>query len=177
MKIAIIADVHDNWANLDKVLKYIHNKKIKTIICLGDLANSDTLDRLKNHFLGKIYYIFGNTEIDLYPNKKINNNKNFSFLGTTSGIIKLKDKKIAITHWPKEAHLLAKSGNYDLVFYGHSHKPEIQIIKNAKLKMQNKDIILANPGNLCGIFYKPSFAIYDIDQNKLELKILENIKI
>ena len=63
-------------------------------------------------------------------------------------------------HWETSM----KSGKYDLVFYGHTHKPWAEKIGNC---------LLANPGELAGQRFKPTFAIYDIQKDKLQLKILE----
>jgi predicted phosphodiesterase len=35
---------------------------------------------------------------------------------------------------------------------------------------------LVNPGNLAGMFYKATFAIYETKTDKLELKILETLR-
>ena len=175
MKIAILSDVHDNWMNLEKVLQYLKNEKIKTILCLGDLAAPSTLKMLMENYNGKVHYVFGNNEGDLYLTTKIGlNYKNLKFYGQELGELKIDGKKIAITHFPKTANALAKGGDYDLVFFGHSHRPDIKTIKFLN---PARSIILANPGNVAGLFYKPSFAIYDTKTGKLELKILDNMKI
>ncbi|KKP82446.1 MAG: hypothetical protein UR83_C0052G0017 [Candidatus Moranbacteria bacterium GW2011_GWF2_35_54] len=66
MKIAIISDVHNNETNLKKVLDYCIKKKIKKIICCGDLASDETLDFMADNFNppggGEIYYTFGNMD-------------------------------------------------------------------------------------------------------------------
>jgi len=61
------------------------------------------------------------------------------------------------------AHLSPK-GDYDLIFYGHTHRPWTE---------KYNGLELINPGNLAGQINKASFAIYDTKSNKLELKILE----
>jgi uncharacterized protein len=69
-------------------------------------------------------------------------------------------------HYPEIAKKLAESGNYDAVFYGHTHRPWEETIGSCRL---------VNPGELAGQRYKPCFAIYDTETDKLELKILEKM--
>ena len=81
-------------------------------------------------------------------------------------------KKIVFCHFPADAKKLAQSGKYDLVFYGHTHRAWDE--KVACLLSQGNTHMI-NPGELAGQFYKPTFAIYDTDSEKLELKILEKL--
>jgi len=82
------------------------------------------------------------------------------------GEIKIGVKKIAFCHFPEVAAELVKKQKYNFVFYGHNHKPWLEQVDKTKL---------VNPGNLAGIFYKATFAIYDTRTDKLELKILEKL--
>jgi uncharacterized protein len=75
--------------------------------------------------------------------------------------------KIAFCHFPEVAKELAETGKYNLVFYGHTHKPWMETLNN--------HCQLINPGTLGGVFQKATFASYDTTTNKLELKILELI--
>ncbi|MEK7072483.1 MAG: metallophosphoesterase family protein, partial [Patescibacteria group bacterium] len=74
--------------------------------------------------------------------------------------------QIAFCHYPEKAKELAQSAKYNMVFYGHTHKPWIEKIDHT---------ILANPGTLGGMFSKATFSLLDTESNNLELKILENI--
>ena len=71
-------------------------------------------------------------------------------------------------HFPAEAKKMAQSGKYDLVFYGHTHRAWDEKVGNCHM---------INPGELAGQFYKSTFAVYDTDTEKLELKILEQLTI
>lgn len=151
MKCAIISDVHDNLINLDKFLKYITQQKINIILCCGDLGSQDTYDYLKSKFSGELHIVSGNMDRD--------------FQVELPEIIEIAidNKKIVLIHKPDSAKKLAETGKFDLVFYGHTHRPWIEKSK------------LVNPGNLAGIFYQPTFAIYDTKNNNLELKMLNEI--
>lgn len=170
MEFAIISDVHDNLSNLNKVLNYCNNRKIKTLICCGDLASMETWEYLKSKFKGKIYFVFGNMDKDYFKNVAQKNNleeenpnvKIFYKIGE----FKIKNLRIAITHFPNIANDLAKTGKYNLVFFGHTHKPS--------LEKQNSTLLL-NPGNTANLYYAPSFAVFDIKKNKPKLILLNEL--
>ena len=90
------------------------------------------------------------------------------------GGIAAEGKKIGIVHFPGEAKKMAQSGKFDLVFYGHTHRPwdeKVPVLSGA----EGDGCHMINPGELAGQFYKPTFAIYDTETGKLELKILEKL--
>ncbi|MFH1401354.1 MAG: YfcE family phosphodiesterase [Parcubacteria group bacterium] len=165
MKIAIISDTHDNLLTLKKTIAWIKSQKIKLIVHCGDVSKEEVLKESLDGFNGRIYLVRGNCDIDDF--KRIPKLKIFD----ESGEIKLINKKIAFSHFPKIAEDLANSGKYDIIFYGHSHKPWIKTFRGGS----RQEIKLVNPGNLAGVYYKATFAIYDTKTDKLELKILERL--
>lgn len=168
MKLAIISDVHDNIANLKIVLDFLRAKKIKHLICAGDLASQGTSDFLKQNYGGKFYYAFGNAEKDRIDIKKNQNVKNF-LIFAESGEFRVDKLKIGVNHFPARAKKMAQSGNYDLVFYGHTHRPWEERISNRTR--------LINPGNVAGLYYEPTFAVYDTKDVKLELIRIKQLKV
>lgn len=183
MKIAILSDSHDNIVNLAKALKFINKEKTKIIIHCGDLcAPSILTEVLAPNFKGQIHLVHGNVGDPELLEKVAKQYKNASprtqrgawvkVHGYTGKVI-LDNKKIAFTHFINNARKLAQSGQFDIVFYGHSHKPWEE-----KLTTNNRQHTtrLVNPGTVGGMFYKATFAIYDTQTNKLELKILELLK-
>lgn len=167
MKIAIVSDSHDNLANIEKAFDYINKEGVEIAIHCGDVCTSRTLREILNKFNGKFHLVFGNVDGDrskmeevakMFPNCKI--------WGETGELI-IEGKKIAFLHFPEFARNLASQQKYDFVFYGHTHKPFEEKIGKTRL---------INPGNLAGLYYKASFAIYDLKEGNLELKILEMLK-
>jgi len=167
MKIAIISDTHGNEANFKKALELIKKEKVKVLIHCGDIGFPSLLKEIIGDFSGKAHLVFGNLE-DRYALTKIiceAGNKNVTLYGEL-GELEIDKVKIAFCHFPKFAKALAQSQEYDLVFYGHTHKPWEEKIGRCRL---------VNPGNLCGYLYKPTFALYNTKTGKLELKILEKL--
>ncbi len=175
MKIAIISDTHDNIPNLEKALFWFKKLDISLIIHCGDLcAPSILTEVLVPNFSGKIHLVCGNADDQELLSVKVKELKNVK-LHEELGEIKIGNKNIAFIHKPERVKKIASSGRYDLVFYGHTHQPWVE---ESKLKIENcklKIVKLVNPGNLAGIFYKATFAIYDTETDKLELKILERL--
>jgi len=166
MKIAIISDTHDNVPNLEKALSWIKSQDIFVIIHCGDICAPSILTKvIVPNFSGKIHLVCGNVGDRQLLEEAVKTLENVKFYGDR-GEIELEKKKIAFCHKPEEAEKLAETRKYDLVFYGHTHQPWVQIIGKTRL---------ANPGNLAGMFYKATFAIYNSETDKLELKILEKL--
>jgi len=164
MRLAIISDTHDNLPNLKKAIDLIKKEKIKILLHCGDIFRLDTLKEGLKSFQGKIYIIFSEADADFsrIPEDSFEDLPK-SKVFEKSGQIKIDGEKIAFCHFPEIGRDLANSQKYDLVFYGHTHKPWEEKIGKTRL---------VNPGNIAGLFFRPSFAIYDTKTDKLELKIL-----
>lgn len=168
MKIAIISDSHDNIPNINKMLSYVEKKDVKVMLHCGDVCAPSVLKYLAEKFKGDIYLVFGNVDGDQEMMNKFGKEfKNLHILGD-EGRPKIKglEKKIGMTHYPWQAKEMAKIKDYDIIFYGHDHRP---------WEEEQSGVKIVNPGTLAGLFQKATFALWDTKNNKLELKILEKI--
>ena len=164
MKIAIISDTHDNIPRLQQAIALIKKEKIKLIIHCGDIFTPETIKQGIKDYQGKIHLIFSpdDAAFSKIPEdsfKDIFNAKVWEEFGE----IEVSGKKIAFCHFPEIADELAALQKYDLIFFGHTHQPWEKKIGKTRL---------VNPGNIAGLFFRASFAIYDTESDKLELKIL-----
>ena len=163
MKIAIISDSHDNLPNFKKAVGWIKKQDIEVIIHCGDVSSPDILECVLADFSGRVLISLGNADAD-------HGWEGYLFSGVEHfqdfGEIEIDGKKIAFCHFPNLAEQLAKLEKYDIVFYGHTHKPWEEKIG---------DCCLVNPGNLAGIHFKSTFAVFDTKTNNLELKILQQL--
>lgn len=166
MKIAIISDTHDNLPNLKTFLKYIQENPVEAILHCGDVCSEETLTHLCQEFNGPIYLSLGNCDdrrdIANIVDDPPENLKIFPALGKAQ----LGGLKLAFLHFPEEAKDAANQQIYDFVFHGHTHQPWLEKIGNCHL---------ANPGNIAGLYFNPSFAILDCKTKKLELKLLNHL--
>src|SRR3989344_4911983 len=166
MKFAIISDTHGNVANFKKVVDWLNKENIQLILHCGDIGNPESLKESLADFKGEFFGVFGNMDKDFkilleeynkIPGVEINEDVFEK---------EIDKKRIAFTHFPDMAKKLAQSGKFDVVFYGHTHRPWEEKVGECRM---------INPGELAGQFQKPTFAIYDTETDNLELKILEKL--
>jgi len=157
MKIVIVSDTHNNWANFKKAIDWAKKEKISLILHCGDISSQETIDEAIKYFNGEIKFVKGNADHGLDLPEKME--------------LEIDGKKIAFCHFPDLAKKMAQSEKFDLVFYGHTHRPWDELVLSA---VEGKSCHMINPGELAGHFYKATFAVYDTITEKLELKVLEN---
>jgi putative phosphoesterase len=159
MKIAVLSDIHDNIWNLEKVLKRLKKEKCEAIIFCGDYCAPFVVKLILELKL-PTYAIFGNVDGAHYEITKLTVDLPFYHQFKEMAEIELNKKIIAICHHPKLAYGLATTGEYDVVFYGHTHKAEQKTIRKT---------LLANPGEIHGGMGRVLFGIYNIDSGKFEI--------
>ncbi|MBU1046552.1 metallophosphoesterase [Patescibacteria group bacterium] len=168
MKIAIISDVHDNAHNLVLVLEKISNyKNIEKILFLGDFVGAAISGILCASPI-PVFAIWGNNDGDkcLITKFALAEISNMEIGFETYDILEIDNRKIFLTHFPLIAKSMAKSGDYDAVFYGHNH---------LKHKERINDCLVVNPGEIGA--YKTglsTFAIYDTETNDAEIIEVED---
>lgn len=163
MKIAILSDVHDNAHNLFLALEQINSYgNIEQIYFLGDFCGA----AIANLFCSStipVYAIWGNNDGDKFTITKFacNPDTNLEMGFDTYDIVEIDGRKIFLTHFPLLAKPMARSGDFDAIFYGHNH------LKN---KEKINDCLIVNPGEVGA--YKTSigsFAIYDTTTNDAQI--------
>jgi len=164
MYIAILSDTHDNIWNLEKVLTSLKQNVDAMIFC-GDFCAPFIPPKLASLSI-PIYACLGNNDEDQIGLLKQGGEMfKWTFLAQEHGEVDLDGRKIAFCHYPKLGELLAKSGEYDAVFHGHTHNSRNEIFGKT---------LLVNPGAVCGIQNgKPgiaSYAIYNTKTNSAKIK-------
>ncbi len=162
MKIAIISDTHDNLENLKKFFSFSKKQKIEILIHCGDVCTGKTLGEIEKNFK-KIFLSLGNADLKEDLKKVAEKTKIFK----EKGEIEIENLKIGFCHQFDLRKTNKDLEKFDFFFFGHTHWPFLKKLKNC---------ILANPGNLAGLYYKATFAILETETKKLKLKILEKIK-
>ena len=78
-------------------------------------------------------------------------------------------RKIFINHFSDIQDSMAKSGDYNAVFYGHDHEKKKYLVNNC---------LVVNPGEIAGNSTgTASFAIYDTKTNDAEIIELKDAQI
>jgi len=167
MKIAILSDIHENFHNLILALQEIERQEVEQIICLGDLMNAGIAKILSIQKV-PVYMIWGNNDGEKVAITLVSKRPT-SALTVSSNVydfLELGGRKIFISHYHDLAYPMAKSGEYDAVFYGHTHIQKTD-------RMDNCWVV--NPGEVsAGKTKKATFAIYDTIANQVEIITLEN---
>jgi putative phosphoesterase len=161
MLVAVLSDCHDNIWNLQKVLAEVRGAEA-AIFC-GDFCAPFSLKMLADGFSGPVHAVLGNNDGDIYLLLSIAEKSASFHLHRPVGLIELGGRNIAIAHYPEVGEALARSGQYDAVFSGHTHRSEVQTIGTT---------LWANPGEVMGRFGRPSYGLYDTAQNHMVLHSL-----
>lgn len=165
MNIAILTDSHDNWEKMKKAITIANERGCEVVLHSGDLIAPPGIKILEKSN-GNVHYVFGNNEgekiglmraCDATFNVKLEGNTMDRFFDHDS-------LRIFMTHYPDIAALAYKTGEYDLVVYGHDHTYNVE--KEGKS-------ILVNAGEVCG--YSTGIAtcaIFDTETKEVERVVL-----
>jgi len=162
MKIAIISDIHENFHNLILALQEMERHNIEQIICLGDLMNSGVAKLLATQSI-PVFMIWGNNDGEKVEISLASKKENSALKVSTKmyDFLEFDGKKIFISHYEDLAFPMAKSGEFDAVFYGHNH-----LVKKEKVN----NCWVVNPGEIsAGKTKKATFCIYDTMVNEVEI--------
>ncbi len=158
MKIAVISDTHDNKTAIKEAFRIIESRGINLTLHLGDIISPFVSDFIREVYTGKLIAILGNNDGEKFFLKKKFESNGFELKELKPVKIELEGRKIILMHEPIEVDSLARSGDFDVILYGHLHKIDNRKIGNT---------LILNPGEACGYLTgKRTFAI-------LDLKILE----
>ncbi|RMF03261.1 MAG: metallophosphoesterase [Chloroflexi bacterium] len=160
MLIGVFSDVHDNLENLQAALAEFKSRGVETLIFCGDFCSPIPSREMGGGFAGDIHVVFGNGDGDrfaitgvaqkMFPNL---------ILHGEHAELELGGAKIAVTHYPFYAQALARTGDYDAVFSGHTHQRHQQ---------QFGDCLWLNPGEVLGWQGAPSVAVYNTQTRTAE---------
>ena len=152
MKIGIISDTHDNMAACRKACQSFREEKVETVLHAGDIS-APFLAPLFQEAKLKLIAVFGNNDGEkLFLREKFNQLEFEIHPGPHQ--LELGGRSICLMHEPYCLESLVKSGDYDLVVYGHTHK----------LDIREEGTLVINPGEACGYLTgRPTCAVVDLD--------------
>lgn len=163
MKIAVISDIHENAHNLILFLQKIENLNIEKILFLGDFINNGIAKILASAPV-PVYAIWWNNDGDKVAITKTTfmEGSKLEVAFDSFDIVEVDGRTIFLTHFPILARPMAKSGDFDAVFYGHDHKYSTDLIGKC---------IVANPGEISAHkTWDATFAIYDTQENTITIE-------
>jgi len=160
MILGVMSDSHDHLVNIAKAVAEFTDRKIAALIHGGDLCSPFVfrqLLRLKA-FCPRMYAVFGNNDGDRVCLSE--KGKGFCTFRDGAFTLELGGRRIAIMHYPDVAESLHRSGDFDLVIYGHSHQ----------VRVEGRGQVLLNPGSCAGYLAdRATIAVVELDTLEVEL--------
>lgn len=161
MKIAILSDVHDNIWKLAEVLEQIKGSGAQSLIFCGDLCAPFTLAQIGQNFAGPVHVVLGNNDGDPLLLAKIAAGLDNVTLYGLFAYLEFDGRTVTVVHYPPIALDQARSGQYDVVCYGHDHTAHVERIG---------ETLLINPGEVMGRFGTSTYALYDTRSSTADIR-------
>jgi putative phosphoesterase len=162
MLVGVLSDIHDNLGNLEAALDVFRGRGIETLLFLGDFC-SPIPSRVLGSYSGVVHCVFGNGDGDRFAIRGFADGGALRLHGEWAEL-ELGGRSLAMTHYPFYARALARTGDYDAVFSGHTHERHGERIG---------DTLWLNPGEVLGWKGSASVAIWDTESNDFEFVELE----
>lgn len=148
MKVGIMSDSHDNKENIRKAVERFNEESVDIVIHAGDIVAPFTVQEFK-HLNADMKAVFGNND-----GERIGLNKVFD-IQIQPLELTLDDKKFIVMHEPFMIEAVQRSGFFDVIIYGHTHK---------KIVDGRRGSLVINPGETCGWFTgKGSVVVLDTE--------------
>ncbi len=161
MLIGVFSDVHDNIDNLQRALKIFNELSVSVLVFCGDFCSAIPVQVVGKGFEGDIHIVFGNNDGDRFQMSAIAQSQFPNLkLHDEYAVLELGGAKIAVTHYPFYAQALARTGDYQAVFSGHTHEQAMEYIG---------DCLWLSPGEVLGWVGNPTIAIYDSETNTAKI--------
>ena len=149
MRIAVLSDIHDNIWTLKSLLAGL---QADVLLFCGDFCAPFTLVQIAEGFSGPVHVVFGNNDGDKLLLSQVAGRFPHVTLHGNMAELELDGCRVAVIHYPQMGHALAKSGDYDLVCYGHNHKSTVEQVGST---------MVVNPGEVMGRLGRSTYAVYD----------------
>jgi len=158
MKICIISDSHDHGGLLAAAVEAAAAQGAREVIHCGDVIGPNTLRGLQRFGL-PIHVVHGNNLGDAVAMMRLAAapGSMVRYYGNDAQLV-IADRRIFAIHYPHIAQGMAATGKWDLVCCGHSHKAEIEHVKNVK----GGATLLVNPGTVAGLSAPATYALGDL---------------
>ena len=151
MKLGVMSDSHDNIPNVIRAVEIFNDIGVNLVVHAGDFIAPFAIDPLAE-LNCRVVGVFGNND-----GERVVLAKKFEAIGEIHPNLastSLGGKSIAVMHYPELAIPIAKSGEYDIVVYGHTHKIEVS----------KEKALLLNPGETGGwTTGKATVAVVEIE--------------
>ena len=151
MKLGVMSDSHDNIPNVKRAVELFNQIGVDLVVHAGDFIAPFAIDPLAD-LNCRVVGVFGNND-----GERVVLVKKFEAIGEVHpnlASVTLGNQSIAVMHYPELAIPISKSGDYDIVVYGHTHKVDVN----------TDNALLLNPGETGGwTTGKATVAVVDLE--------------
>jgi putative phosphoesterase len=151
MKLGVMSDTHDNVWKLEAACEVLQS--VEAVVHCGDLCSPFMIRRLGERLADiPVHLVWGNNDGDPFLIARVAGDFPAVTLHGQVAHLELDGLRIGVNHYPEIARDMAHAGRYDLVCYGHDHTANEERIG---------ETLLLNPGELLGLKWRSSIAIFD----------------
>jgi len=157
--IGIMADSHDNVPSIQKAVHLFQDAECRLVIHAGDIIAPFSAKPLKD-LSCPVNAVFGNCD-----GEKMGLKKAFESLGEIKEapfVFTFDDLKFLISHLHTPVESYALSGKYNIIIFGHTHRPEIR---------RENEVLLINPGETGGWLSGKSTVVL-LDPKTMDAEII-----
>lgn len=158
MLVGVLSDIHDQLPNLERALELLSREGIDTALFCGDFC-SPIPARALGGWKGTVHCVFGNGDGDRF--RILESARDGSApalrLHGEHAELELAGRRVALTHFPLYGRALARTGDYDAVFSGHTHEAHEERLGDA---------LWVNPGEILGWRGAPTLYLWDTERNE-----------
>jgi putative phosphoesterase len=164
MRIGVLSDVHDALFHLEDALRGLREREVGMLFFLGDFC-SPIPSRTLSEYPGTVHCVFGNGDGDRFAISKVAREEGSALvLHGEWAELQVDGRRVALTHFPFYARALARSGDYDAVFNGHTHERHEERVGRT---------LWVNPGEILGWKGPPTWAVWETSDNSVSFHGLE----
>jgi putative phosphoesterase len=169
MRIGIVSDIHDHIDRLLIALTRLQTAGAEALICCGDLCSPFIVAEFASGFsAGPIHIVFGNNDGDRFRIAAVARQQREPGVDVHGESVALDfdGKRVFVHHFNDVGALVAASGQFDLVCYGHNHEWNAERHPGGSLEV--------NPGAVMG--WHPTqgdilstYALYDTKAARVQV--------
>jgi len=160
VKVGVLSDTHDNLASIEGAARKFKEAGVERVLFAGDFCSPFAAAKMRE-FGVPILAVFGNNDGDKLLLKQ--RSADFCDLAEAPRELELAGRRVLLLHFPWLLDSLAKSGDFDLIVYGHTHEPEVRRVGGT---------LILNPGE-CGGWLKGKKTIAIVDLERMEAELVE----
>ncbi|MDX1568317.1 MAG: metallophosphoesterase [Longimicrobiales bacterium] len=161
MQVGVLSDIHDHLENLERALELFSKEGVDTLCFCGDFC-SPIPARVLGGYDGVVHCVFGNGDGDRFRMLQAEESGEAGALRLHGEHAELEigGRRVALTHFPLYGQALARTGDYDAVFSGHTHEAGEERFPDAG------ECLWVNPGEILGWKGAPTAYLWDTEGNE-----------